>query len=146
MVIWDWYDGPEAGILICDKCGSNYYFFMVDWSQDQSTRVFALQRVNDDAIQTLVKLVEEEPRWPIWMPQILKFPSEFDRPWIDHINSVVLGLPDSHSLILAWSNVKHVPLRLAEVNATNAPFISRLLESDETSSPYNWFTFLGLSR
>jgi len=42
--------------------------------------------------------------------------------------------------------VKHVPLRLAEVNATNAPFISRLLESDETSSPYNWFTFLGLSR
>ena len=144
MVIWDWYDGPETGILICDKCESNFYFSMVDWSQDQNTRIFALQRVNNKAIESL--LVDEEPCWPIWMPQRLKFPSETDRNWIDQLDSIVLGLPEPPTLILGWSNLKNIPLRLAEVTATNAPFIRRLLESENVYSPYNWLEFLGLSR
>lgn len=146
MVIWDWYDGPETGLLICDKCQAEFYFYMVDWSHDRNIRVFALQHLRASAVKALVQLVDEEPQWPIWMPRKLKFPVESDRHWIDQLDSVVLGELDAPLEVLAWNNLKHKPLRMAQITKANSQYTRKLLESDYSFSPYNWLEYLGLSR
>ena len=146
MVIWDWYDGPETGLLICDKCQSEFFFYMIDWSHDRNIRVFALQHLCAGAVNELVKLVDEEPHWPIWMPSKLKFPIESDRHWIDQLDVLVLRNPGDPLQVLAWDNLKHMPLRIAEITAANSQYTHKLLESDYSISSYNWLEFLGLSR
>lgn len=146
MVIWDWYDGPETGLLICDTCQAQFFFYMVDWSDDRNVRVFALQQTKASAVDSLVNLVQEQPQWPIWMPRRLKFPTESDRHWIDRLDSLVLGELDAPSHILAWSNVTHLPLRIAEIPRANSQYTRRLLESESVLSPHNWLGDLGMSR
>ena len=37
------YDGAAAELLTCSQCGGEFYFFMVDWSNNQRRRIFAPQ-------------------------------------------------------------------------------------------------------
>jgi hypothetical protein len=146
MVVWDWYDGPVTGLLVCEMCHAEFYFFMVDWSDDHAIRIFALQRLESGAIATLVGLVDEEPQWPIWMPQKLKFPTESDRSWIDQLDLLVLRNRQASSEVLAWDNAKHEPIVMAEIGEDKLWFMEQLLESESMTSPFDWFGYLRLKR
>jgi hypothetical protein len=146
MVIWDWYDGPETGLFICDICQAEFYFYLVDWSDNHDIRIFALQSIRAGAITTLVNLVDEVPKWPIWWPQKLIFPSDTDRPWIDQLDNLVLGQREEPRKLLAWSNAENKPLGIAQIPAKNTQNLDRLLQGDYVSSPFDWLGCFGLSR
>lgn len=146
MVIWDWYDGPESGLFLCDKCQSEFYFYMVDWSGDHNTRVFALQSIKKGATASLVQLVKEEPGWPIWWPKKLRFPEETDRHWIDRLHTLVLGSPELPRYVLGWSITENMPFSLREIEPGQFQYLGKLLEGDSVDSTFNWFEFLGLIR
>jgi len=146
MVIWDWYDGPETGLLICEKCQGEFYFFLVDWSDDHNIRVFALQQLKSGSVASLVRLVGEEPQWPIWMPNKLRFPIESDRTWIDRLDSLVLADRKAPSKVLAWDNTIHAPMRISNITTVNSHYAQKLLEGDSVASPFDWLEYLGMKR
>lgn len=119
---------------------------MTDWSHDHSLRVFALQPVEAGAVEALVSLAAEQPKWPLWMPEKLKFPDEQDRAWIDQLDSLVIRNRKPPSLVLAWDNKTHTPVTAARITAVNAPQVLDILEADVEFPPFDWLEYLGLTR
>lgn len=146
MIAWDWYDGPETGILTCEECQAEFYFFMIDWSRDHDKRVFAVQELERGAVASLIGLVGEAREFPIWYPDKLKCPIESDRPWIEQLDTLVLSSRQVTSKVVAWDNRRHLPIAISQLPHDKLCFTEQLLESDFAFCPFNWLAFLGLSR
>lgn len=68
LVATEIYDGPTAGLVICDITNESYVFRLQAWDDDQKRRVFSLAALDDlNATELLASLRSaEEPRWPEW--------------------------------------------------------------------------------
>jgi hypothetical protein len=55
-IIFDWYDGPVAGIARVDPDGPPYAFQLVAWDDGQEVRVYVLRPVRNDVLQRAERL------------------------------------------------------------------------------------------
>jgi hypothetical protein len=54
-----WHDGPTTGLARCADCGQTYHFEMLDWDDEQSTRVYAFAKIERDAYARLIAMHDE---------------------------------------------------------------------------------------
>ena len=145
MAVFDWYDGPASGLLVCEGCGATFAFQLIDWSDDHAVRVFGLRRMPDGTLDDVSRLLREEVRWPLWFPARLKSPTEADRLAIDKLDAL-LALASPPSLVVGWS----VPDALPKCARIVSPELTRnvvdLLAQASGRSGFDWLAYLGLNR
>ncbi len=145
MVISDWYDGPSTGILICDRCMRAYHFVLVDWDRSHSRRVFVLQRLPDDTVSLLSRLVGESPVWPLWFPNKFKHPADADQPILDAWQDVIESAEAPCAAIL-WDVKSWKAILARRIEHQSANYAQYLLDQDSTTASVDWFVYLGVSR
>jgi len=77
--VFDWYDGPVAGLVEREPGGPVFAFRMAAWDERQKQRIYVLQPVPAEAFDEAVRASRPAggPVWPWWGPAI--FPTDEDR-------------------------------------------------------------------
>src|SRR5207253_7766486 len=65
MIVFDYYDGPTGGLLLCDVCSTLFRFVMVDWNTSRDVRIFALARLPQSSLSKVLAFCGEAPQWPV---------------------------------------------------------------------------------
>lgn len=136
IIALGFYDGPEAGVLQCSECLTEYRFEMLDTDfnpEDLDTRIFSLAQLPSGSFDQIVEVCPKvnPPHWPVWMP-LWQFPSDDARQTADHRIQEVLDRAVPAELIVAW--VGYGDMILA----------AKRLRLGTQHDIYDWFSFLGL--
>ena len=74
LVALGYYDGPTAGVLQCEVCGTAYRFEMLDidpdWDEGLDVRIFILSQLYPGVFEALIEICENFfgiPDWPVWV-------------------------------------------------------------------------------
>jgi hypothetical protein len=145
MVIFDWYDGPTSGILVCEACTAEYAFSMIDWDTQHEIRVFSLASLPCGSLQEVIDFFGEAPEWPVWFPAQLKTPTEEFRSRLGILDRILekAGMP---KFMVAWSRSRKRPLASRPVQPEVLREITDWFALDDLNRVYDWFSYLGLPR
>lgn len=145
MVIFDWYDGPTSGILVCEACTAEYAFSMIDWDSQHEIRVFSLAPLPSGSLQEVIDFFGQAPEWPVWFPAHLKTPTEEFRSRLGTLDRILekAGMP---KFIVAWNRSRQRCIVSRPVQPEVAQEIADWFTLDDPSSVYDWFSYLGLPK
>jgi hypothetical protein len=145
MVIFDWYDGPTSGILVCQACTAEYAFSMIDWDPQHEIRVFSLAGLPSGSLQEVIDFFGEAPEWPVWFPAQLKTPTEEFRSRLGILDQILekAGMP---KFIVAWSRSRNRPIASRPLQPEVLQEIADWFTLDDPGRVWDWFSYLGLPR
>ena len=68
---FDWYDGPQSGLVACNCCRRAFYFELLDWEDPYEKRVFGYYKRDSERVEHLVEdlAAGEDVPEPFWLPQ-----------------------------------------------------------------------------
>src|SRR5207245_3399910 len=104
IIALNYYDVPTSGVLRFERFHVDYFFEIVDWDNEQDTRVHGLAPLPYGSFDDLVSLFSrfDSPRWPVWYPSGETTRSKQDSVMDRGIRQVVTnkGTPE---FLVAWS-------------------------------------------
>jgi hypothetical protein len=146
MIVLDWYDGPTGGVLIDPERAKAFQFYLLDWDSQHRIRLFALQEVSPTVVDSLFKLTSENPRWPVWYPNMLNNPTEEAVEWAGSVDGYRIR-PNRVDSVLVWDSSHDRALGTREVDqeyqARTMPWFDAV---DSASGALDWFRLLCLPR
>ncbi len=147
VIVQDFYDGPTEGVVGCYGYGVTYKFEMLDWDDKQDIRIFRTSPLSYKYFAEIVKVYSQydQPRWPVWMPNLSKLPKSLRE---DVYRKVDLFLDEAEpiSCIVAWQNSD---LQLIKCKSTtDATFrnVKDWLPWENSTSNTDWFSLMNLTR
>lgn len=140
-----WYDGATLGVVVCEKCLTEYHFFLIDWNNDRSMRVFALQELARGTTERLSKLIGDRPPGPFWFPQRLVIPTGEDGITIDDAIDRILVPTTPPSLVAAWPSHAYRPICARRLTNAVPSEMSYLLSIDTVRPEFDWLAYLGFT-
>jgi len=145
MVIFDWYDGPTSGILVCEECGTAYLFVMVDWDKDHELRIFSLAPLPGGSLDAVITFFQEPAKWPIWFPERLKVPTAEFRAQMDVLDRIIdcAGEP---TIILAWNRSARNAVVAKYLPSELIPMVKSWFDLEDGHPLYDWFAYMGFER
>jgi len=104
-------------VLQCEACARVYRFDMLDWDDDHEVRVFRLAALPPQSLDECVAIFSptDAPRWPVWVPERSKLPSEEARESADRAVEGILHQAESAELLVAWAGYGQVTLVAKQV-------------------------------
>lgn len=147
LVVLDYYDGPASGLLKCKACGTEYHFFMLDWDDLHSVRIFALAPIPESSFQRLIALVKEGPDQRVWIPRVFSRASEeklaelYDQGIQDIINQAA-----TPSAVMAWSIRAEKTLAIRGIDSSAAQRLYPWFEHQPQPVEFDWFGYLCIAR
>jgi hypothetical protein len=142
QLVVDFYDGTLTALVECGGCGRTYSCFMIDSDEKLAKRVFALRRIDLDALTSLIALYVKAgatPTWPYWVPQI---PEDVGRTLFPESTEILNSAGSAEWVIAANPYLdtifaaKRVPSELA----------SEAVASMEHKGTFDWLKFFSLPR
>src|SRR5712691_7359586 len=117
IIALGFYDGPTSGVLQCETCARVYRFDILDWDDDHEVRVFRLAVLPSQSLDECVAIFAQTdaPRWPVWVPERSKLPSEEARESADRAVEGILHQAESAELLVAWAGYGQVTLVAKQV-------------------------------
>lgn len=139
-----WYDGVTLGIVVCEKCSTEYYFFLIDWSSDQRMRVFALQELATGTTERLCEVVGDRPPGPVWFPRRLITSSEEDTTALDDAIDRIVVPTSPPRFVAAWASHGDRVLCARRLEDSVPREMSYFFTLETARPEFDWLAYLGL--
>lgn len=145
MIVFDWYDGPTSGILVCDNCETAYLFLMLDWDNQHEIRLFSLAPLPEGSLDEVIGFFQEAPSWPVWFPNKLKTPTDDLRSQMTVLDRVIesAGPP---AVLVAWSRSTQTALTAKRLRPELVPEVKDWFSVEDHATVRDWFAYVDLGR
>jgi hypothetical protein len=148
IFVLGFYDGPTSGVLQCATCLAEYKFDMLDWSDDQETRVFRLASLRAGSLAQCVDALAQAgpPRWPVWVPARSNLRSEEAREQADRTIRDILARAEPAQLIVAWTGYGDRILTAQRLPAKELNEVPDWFSLADPALERDWFRVLRLTK
>ena len=144
MIIFNWYDGPTGGVLICGGCNKAFTFMMIDWDPEHEVRIFSLAPLAPGSVERIIAFFGQAPEWPIWFPAKLRSPTEKFRSQLGILNRDILPVSPP-TMIIAWHRTKQKIMAARPTEPKVLGQIKDWFDADRIVD-FDWFSYLGLTK
>jgi hypothetical protein len=144
MIVLDYYDGPAGGLLKCQKCNVEYYFFLLDWDEMHTIRIFALAPMPPYSFEEIFRLFQATADQRVWIP-----PWPTEEPHSDFFDSQVQGVTDRAAtpmLVIAWSIRAEKTLAMRGVDPGAASYLFSWFDHQPHPVEFDWFGYLRVAK
>jgi hypothetical protein len=147
MIVLDYYDGPASGFLKCRVCGTEYYFYMLDWDEMHVLRIFALAPIPDLSFQRIVALFKAKPDQRVWIPPVFSRASEETiAEFYEGGIQEVINRAANPTVVIAWSVRAEKALAIRAVNSSAVVHLSPWFDRQPDPVVFDWFGYLRLMK
>lgn len=122
--LFDYYDGPVAGIMRCQHCSAVYSFEMLAWDKTFNTRILSLAPLPVDSVCEAVR-------------QGLASTTEIGM-------RRILAQAAPVTMVVAWNQRTNQILAVKEPDDESRQEMSPLLDANAPDSNIDWFEYLNL--
>jgi hypothetical protein len=144
MIVLDYYDGPAGGLLKCRACSAGYYFYLLDWDEMHTVRIFALAPMPPSAFEEIFRLFKATPDQRVWIPP---WPSEehLSELYDSHIQAVT-DRAGTATVVIAWSIRAEKTLAMRGVDPAAVSHLSPWFDRQPYPVVFDWFGYLRLAK